>query len=139
MLSRVADFTVESFTWDAGAFTISGDWSPGAEGRPRLLVQVEGRTRNVGAQGGRTAGGNDWQAIFVCATPPDPDVGAILKLGEDEIPIGAPNGAPPPPAPRRPPERPARQPEPEAVPEWFGYVVGAIIAVAFLLMLIWVL
>jgi hypothetical protein len=138
----MAEFDVESFTWDAGAFTVLGDWSPGAGGRPRLLVEVGGRTRNVGAQGGKTAGGRGWRATFVCAAEPDLGVGAILKLGDDEIPIGAATrlGEAPGPVPvRRPRPRADARPTPEGVPLWFGYVVGAIIAIAFLLMLIWVL
>ncbi len=92
-------FAVESFTWDAGAFTVVGDWGPGAEGRPRLLVEVAGRTRNVGAQGGRTAGGAGWRATFICAGVPDAGAQAALKLGEETVAIGAPELAPVPDVP----------------------------------------
>ena len=51
----------------------------------RLLVDVDGRRRNVGAQGGKTASGGAWQARFMCAHPPDAETAAALKVADMEI------------------------------------------------------
>lgn len=82
-----AVFAAESFTWHEGCFVLTGRWSEEASGlgRVRLLVDVGGRRRNIGAQGGKTAGGENWRATFVCSTEPDPGSVATLKVGDEEI------------------------------------------------------
>jgi hypothetical protein len=95
-VADTTSFEVDSFSWDAGAFTLTGRWTDDVSGRVRLLIDVDGRQRNIGAQGGKTAGGDDWRATFVCAHEPDQDAAAALKLGADEIPLPAPELAPPP-------------------------------------------
>jgi hypothetical protein len=91
-------FQAESFTWADGCFVLTGSWSDeaGGLGRVRLLVDVDGRRRNIGAQGGKTAGGEDWHATFVCAAEPDPDAGAALKVGDELIELPALEFGPPP-------------------------------------------
>jgi hypothetical protein len=91
-------FEVESFTWDDGAFVLSGRWSDEASGlgRVRLLVDVDGRRRNIGAQGGKTAGGEDWRATFICQHAPDPGGAALLKVGGEEIALPSPDLGPAP-------------------------------------------
>lgn len=84
-----ATFAAESFTWHEGCFVLTGRWSEEASGlgRVRLLVEVDGRQRNIGAQGGKTAGGEDWRATFVCSAEPEPGTTAALRVGEEEIPL----------------------------------------------------
>jgi hypothetical protein len=97
-MADTVSFTPESFTWDGGAFVLTGDWSAEADGlgRVRLLVDIEGRQRNIGAQGGKTAGGEGWRATFVCNHEPDTDARAELKAGDETIPLPAPALAPAP-------------------------------------------
>jgi hypothetical protein len=87
-----ATFKPESFTWQGGAFVLTGRWSDAASGlgRVRLFVDVDGRQRNLGAQGGKMAGGEDWRATFICAHEPDPGATALLKVGGEEIPLPPP-------------------------------------------------
>jgi hypothetical protein len=99
MRGTAADtFTVEAFTWADGVFDLRGSWSPDAAGlgRVRLLVDVDGRRRNIGAQGGKTAGGDEWRARFMCAQPPGPSASAALKVGDAELPLPAPELRAPP-------------------------------------------
>lgn len=96
MTTETVAFEVESFTWDAGAFVLTGHWSGDADGRVRLLVDVDGRRRNIGAQGGKTAAGEDWRATFVCTAEPDPGTAAAVKVGGAEIPLPPPDLAPAP-------------------------------------------
>jgi hypothetical protein len=97
-VTQGATFEASSLTWHDGAFVLCGDWADEADGlgRVRLLVDVEGRRRNIGASGGKTAGGIDWRATFVCAHEPDPDAYAALKVGEQEIELPSPEFGPPP-------------------------------------------
>jgi hypothetical protein len=91
-------FETTSFTWHDGAFVLVGDWSDEASGlgRVRLLIDVDGRRRNIGASGGKTAGGEQWRATFVCAHEPDTDTNPVLKVGDEEIGLPAPELGPPP-------------------------------------------
>lgn len=91
-------FEASSLTWHDGSFVLCGDWSDEANGlgRVRLMVDVDGRRRSIGASGGKTAGGTDWRATFVCAHEPDPGATAALKVGDDEVELPAPEiGLPP--------------------------------------------
>ena len=87
-----AGFETESFTWSDGTFELRGTWSDDADGlgRVRLLVEVDGRRRNIGAQGGKTAGGAEWRARFMCAHPPDPGTPVAMTAGDAEIVLPVP-------------------------------------------------
>ncbi|MEA2123612.1 MAG: hypothetical protein QOI80_394 [Solirubrobacteraceae bacterium] len=91
-------FTPASFTWESGVFVLTGDWAAEADGlgRVRLLVDVDGRQRNIGAQGGKTAGGEGWRATFVCNHEPDTDARAALKVADTTIALPPPDLAAPP-------------------------------------------
>lgn len=100
--SARATFDVDTFTWSSGAFELCGTWQDAESGRVRLLVDVGGRRRNIGAAGGVEAvDGPGWRARFLSSGPPDADAGAVLLMGGQEIPLPTPEAsdAPPPPSP----------------------------------------
>ncbi len=86
-------FQAEHFSWAAGAFELRGRWSgDGVEalGRVRLLVNVDGRRRNLAAQDGMTASSRGrWTARFACSHAPDPGIPAALKVAGRELPLPA--------------------------------------------------
>jgi hypothetical protein len=128
---RAADatFDVTSFTWGNGAFELRGRWQDADElGRVRLLVDIGGRRKNLGAQGGRLAeDGPDWGARFICMTQPDADGFAALQVSGRTIELPTPvvaAGTAPAPAPP-PPPAPTTVPEPVATPPATDDVRGA--------------
>ncbi len=101
-------FQAEHFSWAAGVFELRGRWSgDGVEalGRVRLLVNVDGRRRNLGAQDGMTASSRGrWTARFTCSHAPDPGIAAALKVAGRELPLPAPDTG------QGPPKRTERAP-----------------------------
>jgi hypothetical protein len=107
-----ATFELERFAWEDGAFEVAGRWradSARGLGRARLVVEVDGRRRRIGAQGGKQASaapeGADWRARFQCARRPERLGPAELEVGGDlvidlpkpELPDKEPVLGPPPP------------------------------------------
>jgi hypothetical protein len=106
-----ATFELERFTWDEGAFEVAGRWradSTRSLGRVRLVLEIDGRRRRIGAQGGKQASadpsGNEWVARFGCARRPEHVGKAELEIGGDLL-IDLPRPELPPreePAPKQP-------------------------------------
>ena len=94
MTIRAADatFEVNTFTWTNGAFQLTGTWQDAPSSAAcRLLVDVGGRRKSLGAQGGRIAeDGPNWGARFICMTPPDDGGYAAMQVAGREIELPAP-------------------------------------------------
>lgn len=90
MTDGTATFELERFAWSDGAFELQGCWradEPTRLGRARLVVEVEGRRRRIGAQGGKGASagpdGEPWSVRFGCAQRPASVGPAELEVGAD--------------------------------------------------------
>lgn len=107
-----AAFELERFAWADGAFEVVGRWradEPTALGRARLKIEIDGRRRRIGAQGGKAAtagpGADEWRARFSCARRPtvvgpgELEVGGtlVIELPTPELPPPDPEPAVPPP------------------------------------------
>jgi hypothetical protein len=107
-----ATFELERFAWEDGAFEVAGRWRAETQrglGRARLVVEIDGRRRRIGAQGGKQASaspdGAEWTARFQCARRPERTGPAELEVGGDlvidlpkpELPPKEPEVGPPPP------------------------------------------
>lgn len=85
-------FDLERFVWTNGAFELLGRWGgdTGALGPVRLIVEIDGRRRDIAAQGAMAAApGDGWRARFECARAPSPHTSAVLTVGglEVELPV----------------------------------------------------
>jgi hypothetical protein len=112
MSAMAATFELDRFIWDDGAFEVAGRWSAESKrslGRARLVIEIDGRRRRIGAQGGKQAtawpDGGEWTARFQCVRRPERVGPAELEVGGDllidlpkpEVPEKQPEPAPPPP------------------------------------------
>ena len=111
MTAMTATFELERFAWDDGSFEVSGRWTADTErslGKVRLVVEIDGRRRRIGAQGGKQAAPGMWTARFQCQRRPRYAGPAELEVGGDLI-IDLPKPELPPreEAPPQPPPQPA--------------------------------
>ena len=87
MSEVTASFELERFAWADGAFEVVGRWhadTAGPLGRARLVVEIDGRRRRIGAQGGKQASvtqDGEWRARFGCARRPASVGPAELEVG----------------------------------------------------------
>jgi len=103
-----ATFELERFAWDDGAFEVAGRWKADDDrslGRTRLIIEIDGRRRRIGAYGGKQASAGEWTARFGHQRRPDRVGPAELEVGGDlVIDLPKPELPPaPPPAPAGPP------------------------------------
>lgn len=107
MTTRAADATFEvgTFVWANGAFELTGAWQDADDPeRVRLLVEIEGREKNIAGRVNREGPG--WSVRFLSSKRPDDGAAAALVVAGHQIELPSPgisDAPPPPPPPSEPP------------------------------------